>query len=195
MADFEIAWGETEINEGGYVNDSVDAGGETYRGVTRRFHPEWQGWAIVEKYKQEFPDSFKQKLDDDRELYQLVKDLYRKHYWAPIHGDEIPNQHIANKVFDTGVNQGVARSVRYLQEGLNLLNRNQKNYPDIQVDGKFGEQTMAALRSFLKLENGQPDYLLKILALMQGSFYLEIMRNKPDQQRFARGWLNRVGLQ
>jgi len=53
---------------------------------------------------------------------------------------------------------------------------------------------MVAIKAFLKLENGQPDYLLKLLALMQGAFYIEILRKKPNQQRFARGWLNRVGL-
>ena len=47
MADFEIAYGETELFEGGYVNDPVDRDGETHRGVARRFHPDWEGWQIV----------------------------------------------------------------------------------------------------------------------------------------------------
>jgi lysozyme family protein len=194
MADFEIAFGETEINEGGYVNDPVDEGGETYRGVTRRFHPDWPGWAIVDKHKAVSPDSFQTCLDNDESLHELVKQVYRRDYWNPIRGDEIPNQHIANKVFDTGVNQGVARSIRYLQESLNLLNRNQKDYADIAVDGTLGDVTLATLQQFMQLEHGQPDYLLKSLALMQGSYYLDILRRKPAQQKFARGWLNRVGL-
>ena len=194
MADFEIAWGETEINEGGYVNDPVDEGGETYRGITRKYHPDWPGWAIVEKHKQADPPNFKTRLDNDQQLYQLVKQVYRRHYWDPIRGDELPNQHLANKVFDTGVNQGVATSVRYLQEGLNLLNRNENDYADIEVDGKLGDQTMMTLKSFLELESGQPDYLLKILNVLQAHFYIDIMRRKPSQQKFARGWLNRVDL-
>lgn len=194
MADFEIAFGETEINEGGYVNDPIDEGGETYRGVTRRFHPDWPGWSIVDKHKASSPDDFRTLLDNDQKLYELVKQVYRRDYWNPIRGDEIPNQHVANKVFDTGVNQGVARSVRYLQESLNLLNRNQNNYADIVVDGKLGDLTLATLKKFLQLEGDRPDYLLKSLAVMQGSFYVDILRRKPDQQKFARGWLNRVGL-
>ena len=194
MADFEIAWGETSINEGGYVNDPVDRGGETYRGVTRRFHPKWAGWAIVKDYQQRFPNDFETRLDDDRQLQKLVLSVYRDHYWKPIRGDELPNQQIANRVFDTGVNQGVKRSLRYLQESLNLLNRNQKNYQDVQINGVATDATLEALRAFLNLEHGQPDYLLKSLCIMQGAFYLDIMRNSPDQERFARGWLNRVGL-
>jgi len=194
MADFEIAYGETEIREGGYVNDPVDKGGETHRGVARKFNADWPGWPVIDQIKADHPDDFKERINANDELADLAKALYRKRYWAPIRGDEIPNQHIANKVFDTGVNQGVARSIRYLQEGLNLLNRNQKNYADVEVDGKFGNQTMKALQALLKLENDQPDYLLKALNLLQASFYIDIMQRDPTQQRFARGWLNRVDL-
>jgi len=194
MADFEIAYGETELREGGYVNDPVDKGGETHRGVSRRFNPDWPGWKIVDQLKRDHPNDFKKHINDSEELARLAKELYRKRYWAPIRGDEIPDQHIANKVFDTGVNQGVGTSVKYLQDGLNLLNRNQKDYKDIKADGKFGEKTLAALNEFLALENEQPDYLLKAMNVMQATFYLEIMRKDPTQQRFARGWLNRVDL-
>ena len=40
MADFNDAFDETMGHEGGYVNDSNDAGGETYRGISRRFNPQ-----------------------------------------------------------------------------------------------------------------------------------------------------------
>jgi hypothetical protein len=46
----------------------------------------------------------------------------------------------------------------------------------------------------LKLENGHPDYLLKLMNLMQANTYVEIMRRDPTQERFARGWLDRVDL-
>lgn len=194
MADFEIAYGETEIREGGYVNDPVDKGGETHRGVSRRFNPDWKGWPIVDQIKKDHPTDFKQRINASDELAELAKELYRHRYWKPIRGDEIPDQHIANKVFDTGVNQGIGRSVRFLQEGLNLLNRNQKNYADVEIDGKFGDRTLATLKEFLKLEGDQPDYLLKVLNLLQANQYIEVMRNDPTQERFARGWLNRVNL-
>lgn len=194
MADFDIAYGETEIREGGYVNDPVDKGGETHRGVARRFNPDWKGWPIIDRIKKEHPKDFKQRINANDELAELAKELFRQRYWNPVRGDEIPNQHIANKVFDTGVNQGVGRSVRFLQEGLNLLNRNQKNYADIEVDGSFGDKTLATVKAFLKLEKDEPDYLLKILNLLQANQYIEIMRKDSTQERFARGWLNRVDL-
>lgn len=194
MADFEIAYGETEINEGGYVNDPDDRGGETCRGIARRFHPDWPGWTIVDRIKEASPGEFVERIDGNAELAQLAKALYRDKYWNPILGDDIPNQHVANKVFDTGVNQGVATSVDYLQQSLNLLNRNERNYADVDVDRKMGPATLAALRAFLQLEEGRPDYLLKLLNLMQAVRYLEVMRRDPTQEKFARGWLNRVNL-
>lgn len=194
VADFDIAYGETELREGGYVDDPVDRGGETHRGVARKFNPDWEGWALVDRLKRENPQNFKAVINENVELSLLAKELFRVRYWVPIRGDEIRDQHIANKVFDTGVNQGVARSVRYLQVGLNRLNRNEKDYADIQVDGKFGDRTLATIGEFLELEKGRPDYLLKLLNLMQAAHYLDVMNRDSTQERFARGWLNRVDL-
>lgn len=194
MADFDIAYGETELREGGYVNDPVDRGGETHRGVARKFNPDWEGWVLVDRLKSENPQDFKSVINENVELSLLAKELFRARYWVPIRGDEILDQHIANKVFDTGVNQGVARSVRYLQVGLNRLNRNESDYADIEVDGKLGDQTLGAIVAFLELEKGRPDYLLKLLNLMQAAHYLDVMSRDATQERFARGWLNRVDL-
>ena len=193
-SDFEIAYGETELNEGGYVHDPDDKGGETHRGVARRFHPDWPGWTIIDKIKTDHPTDFVRRINDNAKLVELSKQLYRERFWEPILGDQIPNQHVANKVFDTGVNQGVKTSVRYLQESLNLLNRNQKNYSDIEVDGAMGTVSLEALSAFMKLEDGKPDYLLKLLNLMQAWKYVELMRADKTQEKFARGWLSRVGL-
>lgn len=194
MADFEIAYGETEMREGGYVNDPVDRGGETCRGIARRFHDRWSGWALVDKIKTEHPDDFKRRIDDSPEIAKLAKDFFRTQFWNPVRGDKIPDQHLANKVFDTAVNQGIGSSVRYLQESLNLLNRNQQDYADIEIDGSMGPATLETIDKFLRLEQGRPDYLLKLLNLMQAFRYVEIMRRDPTQERFARGWLNRVDL-
>ena len=194
MADFEIAYGETELFEGGYVNDSDDKGGETHRGVARRFHQDWPGWEIIDRIKDQHPEDFRRRINDNEELVKLSKQLYKEKYWQPILGDQIPDQQVANKVFDTGVNQGVATSVKYLQQGLNLLNRDQRNFEDVEIDGKMGASTLAALRAFLKLEENRPDYLLKLINIMQAAKYVEIMKRDSTQEKFARGWLNRVNL-
>jgi type VI secretion system secreted protein VgrG len=38
---FLKAFNTTMTFEGGYANDPDDAGGETYMGISRRYHPDW----------------------------------------------------------------------------------------------------------------------------------------------------------
>ena len=104
----------------------------------------------------------------------------------------IPSQMIAEELFDTGVNMGIHRSVRFLQESLNLLNRNQKNYEDIKEDGLLGPGTLNALEIYL--ENDDSPFLLKIMNILQGHHYIEYMRRQPNQEKYARGWLKRIAL-
>ncbi|MFN9341253.1 MAG: putative peptidoglycan-binding domain-containing protein [Planctomycetota bacterium] len=101
---------------------------------------------------------------------------------------------MANELFDTAVNQGVGTAIRFWQEALNLLNRNAKDYPEIEVDGVAGERTLATTNQFLQRNRGQSDRLLKVLNLQQGARYLEIARKNPVQRKFLHGWLNRIRL-
>ncbi|MFN9539664.1 MAG: glycoside hydrolase family 108 protein [Planctomycetota bacterium] len=194
MAEFEIAFDETMLHEGGYVDDPDDRGGETYRGVARKFHPAGTGWKIVDELKREKPDSFADLLDQKQELQTLVASFYREQFWRPIRGEQLSDQALANELFDTAVNQGVGTAIRFWQEALNLLNRNAKDYPEIEVDGVAGERTLATTNQFLQRNRGQSDRLLKVLNLQQGARYLEIARKNPVQRKFLHGWLNRIRL-
>ena len=43
MANFDEAFALTMKSEGGYANNPNDTGGETYKGVSRKNHPKWNG--------------------------------------------------------------------------------------------------------------------------------------------------------
>jgi lysozyme family protein len=190
MATFDKAYTITLGHEGGYSNDPHDKGGETYMGVARNFYPNWEGWSIIDSAKSE--NGFPRNLSYKNKLTILVKGFYKENYWDKVGGDLIPDQSVANELFDTAVNMGVNKSIRFLQLGLNVLNRNQKNYSDVVEDGKFGNNTLTALNACLSLGDGH--YLVKVMNILQGANYISIMKNNPTQQRFARGWLNRVEL-
>ncbi len=192
MANFEQAFRITLGHEGGYVFDPDDAGGETYRGVARRYHPDWPGWQTIDRAKQEVTGErlLNKKLAESAELQQQIQAFYKQHYWDRFQGDSIPTQALAEELFDTGVNMGVHRAARFLQEGLNLLNRNQKSFQDILEDGKLGAGTLRALNSYL--EKDPPEHLLKIMNILQGMHYIAYMRKSPTQEKYARGWLKRV---
>lgn len=113
MANFDVAYNRTSKFEGGYVNDKNDRGGETYKGIARKFHADWKGWNIIDAYKKKA--NFPKNLSLDSQLQKLVKDLYRKLYWDAVWGDKLLNQKVANDLYDTAVNMGVATSIKLSQ--------------------------------------------------------------------------------
>lgn len=116
MANFEIAYKKTAKNEGGYANVSGDNGGETYKGIARKFHPSWAGWKIVDKNKPLKPN---QKIVS-AELDKLVFDFYRINFWNPIKGDEIEHQPTADTLYDFGVNANYPPSIKNMEKALGL---------------------------------------------------------------------------
>lgn len=113
MAKFEEAYNRTSKFEGGYVNDKNDRGGETYKGIARKFHADWKGWSIIDSYKKK--PNFPKNLASDSQLPTLVKNLYRKLYWDAVWGDKLLNQKVANDLYDTAVNMGVGISIKLSQ--------------------------------------------------------------------------------
>lgn len=113
MANFEEAYKRTCKFEGGWVNKDGDSGKETYKGISRVANPNWSGWVIVDSYKKK--SNFPKNLDSDKKLQELVKDCYKNNYWNPICGDKIKNQKVANEIYDTAVNMGVAMSIKLSQ--------------------------------------------------------------------------------
>ena len=189
MSEFDNAYKLVMRNEGGYVHDPDDIGGETYKGIARRYHPGWRGWKKVDaaKDKRGFPKI----LEKDSSLQRLVKSFYKKYYWDVVGGDTISDQALAEELFDTAVNFGTRRTVRLLQRAVNLLNRNQRNYADITVDGIFGDKTLATVKKAIRLDRSSK-YIVKIINSLQAGHYIARMQEKPTQEKFARGWLNRA---
>lgn len=190
MANFISAFNITMKNEGLYSNDRDDIGGETYKGISRIYNPSWEGWRIIDKLKRK--NNFHEEISKSKRLNDLVMLFYRQMYWDKLLLDNINDQQIAEKLFDISVNMGTYRSSLFLQQALNFLNRNEKLYPDLVEDGIIGRKTLSSLDIYLK----QDDYsfLLKILNLLQGNHYLNFMRKSPRQEKFARGWLNRITI-
>lgn len=185
---FDIAFDTLIGIEGGYSNDAVDRGGETYKGVSRKYWPNWAGWDIIDLAKEK-EHNFPKCLDENTALRIFTKGFYEKEFWNKIKLNEIEriNRLIALEMFDTAVNQGTKTSAIYLQESLNLLNRNQRDYKDLLLDGKPGGKTIDALKANKRHYN-----VLKCLNGLQFNKYYRLAKNNPSQERFFNGWLNRV---
>lgn len=182
MADFKKAFEKTLTVEGGYVNHPSDKGGETYCGIARNFFPNWSGWLLIDAYKNDggFPKNI-----DKNKLLPHIETFYKTQFWDVMKLDDIKDQDIAEEIYDTGVNTGTRTAVKMAQEACNLLNRQGKDYPDIEVDGIIGKNTINTINN-----HPFPTTLFNLLNYLQAEKYVEICRKNPTQEVFMRGWLN-----
>ncbi len=185
MTDFEKALARTLEHEGGYGNVTGDRGGETFCGISRKFNPTWEGWELIDSLKGR--PGFVDLIEHDPTLRMMVKVFYRK-IWELLGCDHFDSYEIAEVLFDTAVNSGSQRAVEILQQSLNLLNRDEKSWPDLAVDGIMGAKTLWSI------EQAQPDwkYVVQLMKCLRVMHYIHIMVKYPDQEKFARGWLERV---
>lgn len=120
MADFKTAYKKIEAAEGSYCFDPDDAGGETYKGISRKANPNWNGWISIDAIKKAHPTTFKGILKKTPELEKKVQDLYKDKYWDCFELDDVPSQLVAEQMFDTAVNQGQTAAVKFAQRVLDL---------------------------------------------------------------------------
>jgi len=164
--------------EGGYTDDPKDSGGETNHGITVEVARNNGYTAHIKDMSVDF-----------------ARSVYLDKYWKPIGGNDLLSlsNDIAAEMMDTGVNMGTSRAVRYLQRSLNTMNKNQTLYPDLEVDGGIGPQTLMALRDYLQTREER--VLVKCLECLQGAKYITISEHNKKNERFVYGWFkNRIGL-
>ena len=148
--------------EGGYSDDNYDTWGKTKYGIIE-----------VEARKYGYKGHMRDLTLD------IAEDIYFQKYFKRNRLDEISNSKIALSICDWTVNSG-KYGLTKAQLTLNELGFN------LEVDGKFGNKTIQALNEV------DVDKFLSIYHNKQRQFYQNIVRNRPDQKVFLKGWLNRV---
>ena len=147
MAEFKKFFPLLKQLEGGYVNNPNDTGGKTYAGISVNNYPHWNGWFIISNLERQYPSfllnsngwkNFTKILKTVHELNVEIEKFYEEEFWNAMNLSLINNQFIANDICDFGVNAGKQTSIKLLQTALNLTNRVEKDYQDIDVDGKLG---------------------------------------------------------
>jgi lysozyme family protein len=198
MAIFQNGYLRTNKNEGGdyaWSNNPADPGGETFMGITRRSHPNWEGWDLIDHAAGRIdnhitdPD-FPRNLRNFPQLIGLVQGLYKKTYWDPMMLDSVGNQAVAEKLYDIGVNAGSGVAVKLLQRALNAANKKGTLWPDMLIDGVMGSQTINAITACEGA--GRIKGLLAGMKCLIGAYYFTLMEKNEKLEEFYMGWLTRA---
>ena len=122
MADFAPIFDHILKVEGGLrlVNVPGDRGGMTFAGISRRAHPGWPGWVVVDRGETPSKDS--------------VREFYREKYFDPIGGGRILDPDVAEVLMSSAVLSGKRRAVKMAQMAC-----------EAPVDGIMGPKTLDAL--------------------------------------------------
>lgn len=182
LMSFESTLPYTLAFEGGYSNDPKDAGGETYKGISRRANPDWAGWSIVDAAKRASNNMTAKGIDESLANNSIIKglvaDLYYKKYYVPVMAFKAPEK-ATDKMFDTGVNMGPGGAIRLAQGVIGA-----------SPDGSIGPKTLALVDTYFK--HATEENFLTSFCKAQADFYRGIVARKPDQERFLNGWLRRA---
>ena len=202
MPNFENAFKRLLGHEGAYGNKAADRGKETVFGISRRFHPDWEGWKVVDALKQKYgvPDhdpleaqcrAMSQALAADAVFMARVHAFYKTKYWDGFGGDALPYQ-VAYFLFQFAVNAGTSATAgKLLQQQLNYMNKNGDLFGELTVDAKIGPATLAGLKAALQRPNGQK-VLMTLLMSAAVQHYVKIMTSDPSQEEFCYGWVTRA---
>lgn len=148
--------------EGGFVDHPADPGGRTNKGVTQKVYDGWR------RRQGQPPRDVKDITNDE------VHTIYASDYWVPPRCDLLGTP-LGMVQFDTAVNMGVGRAVRFLQASVGC-----------GVDGDFGPGTEAAVAG---CDAGST---VKAYCDRREAYYRSLAQQRPPMAVFLKGWLNRL---
>ncbi|MDM8338062.1 glycoside hydrolase family 108 protein [Mediterranea massiliensis] len=148
--------------EGGFVDDPLDRGGATNKGITIGTFRNFYGKdATVEQLKN---------ITDEQWLH-----IFKSGYWDKWKADDIENQSIADIVVDWAWASGTATSIKQVQKILGVA-----------VDGIVGNDTLTAINIAVQRS------LFDKIRSRRIEFVENIVKRNPTQSRFLKGWKNRI---
>lgn len=151
--------------EGGFVHDPDDLGGATNMGVTMNTYI-----AYCRRKGYPVPTVTRLKNLSERQWMDIVKTMY----WDRFRADEIHSQSVANICVDWLWLSGTV-AIKRVQELVG-----------VKVDGIVGPNTLVAINSMSSL------VLFGMVKEERKRYIDEICRKRPANEKFRKGWLNRL---
>jgi lysozyme family protein len=160
---FDKAFEYTIGNEGGYSNIPEDKGGPTNWGIIQEELARWRDHPVS--------------ANDVRLLTQSeAKRIYKAWYWDKLNLDKIQNEKVAMAIFDRAILNGLTGVSRYVRTIFNDTSNDGPNFNN--------------LIELINLYNSRK-FVIKLSDLCEKA-HRERVEKDPTQERFLKGWLNRV---
>ena len=186
----------TSSAEGLFANVVGDKGGITFKGIARTYNGKWDGWRIIDKALEQYPElktpynkapesvkKLNEILNGSDELSYLVFDFYFENYFKKVGADRIGGK-LAVILFDTSVLFGVKRSSKTLQK---ILTRVFKE--NIVVDGVIGSVTVNKTKELIQ-SKGEDIFVANML--LEYTDNVNEASKLDGNAKFLQGWLNRI---
>ncbi|AFJ21486.1 hypothetical protein [Salisaeta icosahedral phage 1] len=176
---FDRALSEVLVLEGNYSDHQDDPGGQTKWGITEGLAREYGYNGAMGRLPK-----------------RTARAIYHDLFWRPLWCDKVTDRssEVALELFEAAVNidkpdadTRESLPVRWLQEWLNLLNRQERDWQDIAEDGIMGPVTLEALDAYLAVRD-EPE-LVAALNSSQAIYYKSIAAHNPVFESFLNGWM------
>ena len=147
--------------EGGYTDHPMDHGGPTNLGITISTLSSYLGRAAT--------------VNDVKSLTVAgAKEIYLKKYWNAMHLDLIANETLQLLLMDQAVNCGNGACTKRIQK---VVGTSQTLHMDVETIKAINvSDSLKTCFEFIKATQ---------------DFYVNIVKNKPEQKVFLAGWINR----
>ena len=158
------------------MNDPSDSGGETYKDIARKSNPSWQGWQIIDEIKKDHKPKWNECFDRP-DLDALHYEYSKQKFWDEKGFAKIASQAVANVIFEFMWGSGGVG----LKTAIEVLNA--------MTGEKFTKWNYNAIAAINKLNAAS--YIANMLAARK-RFYEALAAKRPKDQKFLKGWLNRL---
>jgi hypothetical protein len=190
--DFKVTYDLIRQWEGNYVNHPHDRGGETYGGITRKYHPEWSGWKYINGKQLK-------RHEEVSEAEMWVLDFYLD-IWIKEGFYSLKNQTLANALFDLRVHVGKRNTLKIVNIILQSMGEQEvapgaKWVYSLETVDRWDEYHTAPTHPSLNIivTNSSPvDIFLEKLKKYRTNYYFNIVNRDDTQKVFIQGWMNRL---
>lgn len=156
-------------NEGGLVNNKNDPGGLTKYGVTLKSAEDFNKDGVIDE------------KDIQYLTFELAVDFYYRHYWKDYNLEKLPDL-LAKKVFDTGVNIGMTKAIKILQNCIADL----ASHSLMMCDGFIGDRTLSVIKGIELMK------IIREFILRLKEHYTMLSEHNPKLKTFIKGWFRRA---